>query len=458
MSFFSLKFLLFFALVLLLLHKARSAKCQQVILLVASFIFYAAWDWRLLSLLIGVSLVVWQAAKHVADTQKALLAGVGIPLLSLGLCKYLGFFYESFITLLGMSSTGTLQLILPLGISFYTFLAISYILDVYHKKISAEKSWMTVMLYISFFPTITSGPITKARNLMGQFKAVKQITKENLTVGLQIFVLGCLKKFVLADNLGIFVDDVYHAPLAFDSTTVWLAVLSYSLQLYFDFAGYSDMAIGTARAMGFRLSENFNMPYLAQNISEFWKRWHISLSAWLQEYLYIALGGSRCSQWKIYRNLMLTMTICGLWHGAAWNFVLWGVLHGLLLCGYRIYKNTLGKQIHIPVPIKVILTAMTVSFCWVFFRSPSMTCTEEIFYRLFLWNDFGIHQMFVYTWIALFLLIMVAVYSACFNDWQGWSPIMDIAQPTRFFVFCLEIYFLLGLMYTGSNPFVYASF
>lgn len=458
MSFFSLKFLIFFLLVLLLLHKARSAGWQQVILLVASFVFYGFWDWRLLSLLIVVSFVVWQAAKNAVESKRALLAGVAIPLLSLGMCKYLGFFYDSFIALLGMSSSSTLHIILPLGISFYTFLAISYLLDVYHGKIPAEKSWLTVMLYISFFPTVTSGPITKARDLVGQFKVVKQITRDNLTVGLQIFVLGCLKKFVLADNVGVFVDDVYNAPLAFDSATVLLAVLGYSLQLYFDFAGYSDMAIGIARAMGFKLSENFNMPYLAKNISEFWKRWHISLSAWLQEYLYIALGGSRCSQWKIYRNLMLTMSICGLWHGAAWNFVLWGGLHGLLLCGHRIYKNTLGKQIKIPAPLKVFLTSITVSFCWVFFRSPSMACTGEIFYRLFVWENFGVHQMFVYAWVALLLLLAVAVYSAWFNNWQGLAPIMDITQPKGFFCFCLEICLLLGLMYTGSNPFVYASF
>ena len=458
MSFFSLKFLIFFLLILLLLHKARSAEWQQVILLVAGFVFYGFWDWRLLSLLIAVSLVVWQAAKYAVESKRALLAGVTIPLLSLGVCKYLGFFYDSFIALLGLSSSGTLQIILPLGISFYTFLAISYLLDVYHGKIPAEKSWLTVMLYISFFPTVTSGPITKARDLVGQFKVVKPIMRDNLTVGLQIFVLGCLKKFVLADNVGVFVDDVYNAPLAFDSATVWLAVLGYSLQLYFDFAGYSDMAIGIARAMGFKLSENFNMPYLAKNISEFWKRWHISLSAWLQEYLYIALGGSRCSQWKIYRNLMLTMSICGLWHGAAWNFVLWGVLHGLLLCGHRVYKNTLGQQINMPAPLKVFLTFMTVSFCWVFFRSPSMTCTGEIFYRLLVWDNFGVQQMFVYAWLALFILLAVGVYSARFNDWQGMVPIIDITQPQGFFVLCLEIFFLLGLMYTGSNPFVYAAF
>ena len=458
MSFFSIKFLLFFAVVLLLLWKIQAVKCQQLILLAASFIFYACWDWRLLTLLIAMSLTVWQAAKYVSTSRMALLAGVTVPLIALGVCKYLGFFYDNFAALLGLNHSGTLEIILPLGISFYTFLSLSYIFDVYHKKIPAEASPLPVMLYISFFPTVTSGPITKARDLLGQFKLIRQITGENLTAGLQIFVMGCLKKFVLADNLGVFVDDVYTAPLAFDSATVWLAVIAYAMQLYFDFAGYSDMAIGIARAMGFKLSENFNMPYLAQNISEFWKRWHISLSSWLQEYLYIALGGSRCSQVKIYRNLMLTMTICGLWHGADWNFILWGVLHGLLLCGYRVYRNTWGQNMNLPSPVKVLMTSFAVTLCWIFFRSPDMTCTGEIFYRLFVWENFGVQQMYVHAWIGIILLVIMSIYAAKYNAWQGPYLIMDIKRPTRFFVFCMELFFLFGLMYTGSNPFVYASF
>ena len=458
MSFFSVKFLLFFSVVLLLLHKTRSLRVQQVILLLASCAFYALWDVRLLALLMTVAAVVWQAAKFVRESKAALYLGVGLPLLNLGVCKYLNFFRENFSALLGISADGSLSIILPLGISFYTFLALSYLLDVYHQKIDAERDFVTVALYVSFFPTVVSGPITKARDLLGQFRVMKRITAANLQAGGQIFLWGCLKKFVLADHLAVFVDDVYNAPLAFDSATVWLAVIAYAMQLYLDFAGYSDMAIGLARCMGFTLSENFNLPYMAKNISEFWKRWHISLSAWLQEYLYFALGGSRCGAIKIYRNLFLTMLICGLWHGAAWNFILWGGLHGLLLCGHRLYKNTLGGMIELPQPLKIGLTALAATLCWVFFRSPDLTCAGEIFYRLFAWEDFGVNQMYVYAWLTIFILLMVSLYAAKFNNTQGLVPLMDITRPTRFFLFCLEIFLLFGWMYTGHNPFVYANF
>lgn len=458
MNFFSINFLLFFVVVLFILRTVSSGGGQKYILFFACMIFYAAWDWRFLTLLLGVSLVVWWAAKHVDHSRKALFIGLLIPLLSLGICKYLGFFYENLVYLLGLNYSGTLQMILPLGISFYTFLAISYLLDVYHGKITAENSFVTVALYISFFPTVISGPVTKARDMLGQFNDVKKITWDNLQSGLQIFIFGCLKKFVLADHLGVFVDDVYNAPLAFDSSTVWLAVVAYSLQLYFDFSGYSDMAIGIARAMGFKLSENFNLPYLAQNVSEFWKRWHISLSSWLQEYLYFALGGSRCSKCKTYRNLLVTMTVCGLWHGAAWNFVLWGLLHGVLLCVYRELKNIFGEQINFPATVKVAVTFLAVSFCWVLFRAPDMNCAGEIFYRCFIWENFGVQQMYVYAWLAVVLLIIISVYAAKYNAWQGWRPVMDIAKPSRFFVFCLEAILLFSLMYIGNNPFVYATF
>ena len=458
MNFFSLKFLLFFLLVLLLLYKVQSINKQKWILLGASIGFYASWDWRLVSLLLGVSFVVWQMAKHVLYSKKALWIGLIIPLISLGICKYLNFFIESFAAVWGITYSGAIQIILPLGISFYTFLALSYILDVYHRKIPAEDSFVTVALYVSFFPTVISGPVTKARDILGQFNTQKKITGENLRGGLQIFVSGCLKKFVLADNLGVFVDDVYNAPLAFDSATVWLAVIAYSLQLYFDFSGYSDMAIGIAKAMGFNLSENFNLPYLAKNISEFWKRWHISLSSWLQEYLYFALGGSRCSKLKIYRNLMITMTVCGLWHGAAWTFVLWGVVHGLLLCGYRLWKEIFGDRLRLPSIIKVGVTFIAVSFCWVLFRAPDLSYAGDIFYRLFIWETFGVQQMYVYAWLSIVILAIISLYAVKYNDWQGKRLVMDITSPERFFVFCLEVIFLLSLMYTGSNPFVYATF
>lgn len=458
MNFLSIKFLLFFTILLLFYYRARQTKHQQAVLLIASYLFYAFWDWKFLALLLVVSLSVWQTAKHLHDSHFSLPLGLGIPLLSLGICKYLNFFLDSFYALIGSAPAHTWSLMLPLGISFYTFLAISYLLDVYHGKIPAEESFPVVALYISFFPAVVSGPITKARNLIGQFHEARTVRWENLQIGIQLFIMGCLKKSVLADRIGVLVDDVYGAPLAFDSATVWLAVIGYSLQLYFDFAGYSDMAIGCARCLGFTLSENFNLPYIAKNISEFWKRWHISLSTWFQEYLYIPLGGSRFGTLKTYRNLLITMLICGLWHGAAWNFVLWGLIHGCLLCLYHFYAPFFGKNIQLPAILKILGTYLAVTLCWVFFRGTDMQNITDIFYRLFVWESFGVHQMYVYTWLSIILLIAVSLYSTYRNGRNGLIPNMDIRKPSRFFVLWLEIFILFGLMYTGSNPFVYASF
>ena len=458
MRFFPFIFFAFLLVLLPLSHWIHDIKRKNIVLLFFNYLFYAWWDWHFLFLLILVSFVVYYASKHIQDNHFALPLGLGIPLLSLGICKYFNFFLDSFYALIGFAPSHTWNFILPLGISFYTFLAISYFLDVYYGKIPAEKNFLIVALYIGFFPTVVSGPITKARNIIGQFHEERNIKWDNLQIGIQRFIMGCLKKSVLADRIGVFVDGVYSAPLAFDSATVWLAVVGYSLQLYFDFAGYSDMAIGCARCLGFTLSENFNLPYIAKNVSEFWKRWHISLSAWFQEYFYIPLGGSRFGTLKTCRNLMITMLICGLWHGAAWNFVFWGGTHGALLCMYHFYKTSSMNTIQIPAILKIIVTYVSVALCWIFFRAADMQTIKDVFYRLFVWESFGVHQMYVYAWFAIVLLFAVSIYSAYRNECNGLIPNMDIRKPSRFFILWLEIFVLLGLMCTGNNPFVYASF
>ena len=454
-----LYFILFFLVIPVLLYRTKKIKKQQIILLVASYLFYSLWDWRFMSLLVVMAIVIWQTAKYVQQSRTCLAFGVGGPLLTLGVCKYWGFFADTYVNFFGGNiDLSTLNVILPLGISFYTFMAISYVLDVYHGKIAAESRFIPVALYISFFPTVVSGPITKARDIIGQFNEVKRFSWENMQVGWQIFIMGCLKKFLLADYLAVFVEDVYHAPLAFDSATVWLAVLSYSLQLYLDFSGYSDMAIGCGRVMGFRLAENFNLPYIAKNVGEFWKRWHISLSSWLQEYLYFSLGGNRCSNINVYRNLILTMLVCGLWHGSSLNYLLWGVIHGIFLCVHRVYKNGIAKRIHTPVIIKILVTFLLVSLIWVFLRGTDIQNTGDIFYRLFFWESAGISQMYVYSWIAIVLVLAVSVYSYRWNNGQGLVLHMDISKPVYFFLFWLEIFILLDFMYVGSHPFIYAAY
>ena len=457
MNFFSLKFLVFFLAVAAVLKNTGTLKNRNIVLLLSSYIFYGFWDIRFLALLVLVSAAVYFGALY-KENKAVFFAGIIIPLGSLGIFKYFNFFSQTFSDLLGINDFVTLNIILPLGISFYVFLAISYILDVYNDKIPCERNFVNVLLYISFFPTIVSGPITKARMLLPQIQTYHPIRMDCIYIGIQFFLIGCIKKFVLADNMGVLVDEVYKTPLAFDSLTVWLAVITYSFQLYLDFSGYSDMAIGCAKCLGFKLAENFNMPYLAKNINEFWKRWHISLSSWLQEYLYFSLGGSRCGRIKTYCNLMLTMLICGLWHGAAWNFILWGGIHGLLLLGHKFFQEAFGTRMILPSVLKVFLTFLSVTICWIFFRAEDLANAVQILQRMWIIDMNHLNHVYVWGLIGIVFMMLISIYAVYKLDWNGKRPVYDITSGKGFFIFCLELYLLFGLCYTGNNPFVYAAF
>lgn len=454
MNMFSLAFICLWTAVLILLKYSHTAKMQNKILLLASILFYANWDARFLLLLAFIIFTAYYAALNIKK-RLSLYLGIGVPLLVLGIFKYLDFGLQSFCLLTGLSPTPALNIILPLGISFYIFLAISYVLDVYKGKIAAKTDFISVALYISFFPTIVSGPITKGRDLLPQLENARQVTMYNFSCGVQRFVIGCIKKFVIADNLAIFVNAVYAAPAAYDTPTVWLAVISFSLQLYFDFAGYSDMAIGVARTIGIKLSENFNLPYISKNISEFWKRWHISLSSFLQEYLYFSLGGSRRGKIRTYVNLILTMSICGIWHGAGLNFILWGFIHGILLCIHHLYRESWGRYIKIPAAVNIFITFFSVTIVWIFFRATSFANALEIFTRLFVINTNAIYHPYILSLVAIFILLAASIYTVYHPTKKARFP---LNTPLGFFVLIFELYILFGLRCGGNTPFVYANF
>lgn len=229
-------------------------------------------------------------------------------------------------------------------------------------------------------------------------------------------------------------------------------------QLYFDFAGYSDMAIGVARTFGITLSENFNLPYVAKNISEFWKRWHISLSSFLQEYLYFSLGGSRCGTIRTYVNLILTMSICGLWHGAGITFILWGFIHGILLCIHHFYRESIGKHIKLPAIVNILLTFFSATFCWIFFRATSFENALSVYHRLFLVDMDAMYYPYIISFVAIGILFLVSVYTICCRNGKNDFAIVNLATPQGFFFVVLEIYVLLGLRCGGNVPFVYANF
>jgi alginate O-acetyltransferase complex protein AlgI len=295
MTFSSISFFIFFTIVIfsMLITSIKifsKQKLRHTILLIASYIFYGWWDWRFCSLMFVLTVVAYISAIQLDKqprNKSYLFLGVVVPLVILGIFKYFNFFVSSFVGLFGIHNVSSLNIILPVGISFYTFQSLSYTIDVYRKKLKAEKSFIRLALYISFFPQLVAGLIVRASNFLPQLEEDRNINLNNFRIGIQIFSFGLFKKIVIADWLSVFVDDVFRTPDAFHAISLILAVIAYSIQIYFDFSGYSDMAIGCAKCLGYDFVRNFNLPYISRNITEFWRRWHISLSSWLKEYLYI---------------------------------------------------------------------------------------------------------------------------------------------------------------------------
>ena len=479
MSFTSISFFVLFASVcalLLLLNCKwiRSHISEQTalwtkhgILLVASYIFYGWWDYRFCFLMGILSVIAWLSAKMIAENKFRkvfVVVGIAVPLIVLGFFKYFNFFVSSFAQAFRIQSTGALNIILPVGISFYTFQSMSYTIDVLRGSIK-KHNLMEVALYISFFPQLVAGPIVKASDFMPQLKTYRPLQLENFHKGIQIFVFGLIKKMVIADNLSVFVDDVFEKPLAFSSITVVLAVISYSIQIYCDFSGYSDMAIGAARCLGYDFKPNFNMPYISKNVTEFWKRWHISLSGWLQEYLYIPLGGSRKGTARRYINLLITMVLGGLWHGANYTFVAWGALHGAALCIHKLFMQwRKGKAASlIGSMLSVTVTYGFVCICWVFFRAPDFQVALDVLSKMFVWTS-GITQIFSWSVISI---LAVVVCSLCAyvrakksgkTSTGGYYPIVDLGTISGLFWFFLAVMLTLALAYTNANPFIYFQF
>lgn len=306
---------------------------SNMVLLIASYLFVIYVDWRFAVVLLALTLMTWLCAKKM----KLIPLGIILSLCALAVFKYTNFFMESFAKLIG-NDFNALNIILPLGISFYTFSAISYMVDVKREKVAAQ-GLLNVALYLSFFPKLTSGPIQRSGDFIKQANCRREIGVKSFSPGIQIFVFGLFKKIVLADRLSVFVNQVFATPNAFGSFTLFLGAIAYALQIYLDFSGYSDMAIGVAKILGFDFPRNFNIPYIAHNVTELWKRWHMTLSSWLMEYLYIPLGGSRKGKVRTYINLILTMVIGGIWHGANWTYIIWGLLHGVTLAVHKVWMT-----------------------------------------------------------------------------------------------------------------------
>lgn len=378
---------------------ARAHRVRLLFLVAASYVFYAHWDYRFLPLIWGSSTIDWWLGRAIGrsvDPRRRKLWLIGTVVVNLGVLgffKYFNFGIDNARALadaLGFHlPESTLRIALPVGISFFTFESMSYVIDVYRRQLEPHESYLEYLGFVAFFPHLVAGPIIRPRDLLPQLAAPARVNPEEMSDGLFLIATGLLKKVAIGDTLAInLVDRVFDAPLQFSALENYLAVVAYALQIYCDFSGYTDIAIGSAQLLGIRFPINFNAPYQATNIADFWHRWHISLSTWLRDYLYISLGGNRKGGFRTYVNLMLTMLLGGLWHGANWTFVVWGGIHGAALGATRAIERWRGKRPALAErgralrALSVVLTFHLVCVAWIFFRAETFGKAALIFSRM----------------------------------------------------------------------------
>lgn len=406
----------------------RNLKLQNLFILAASYFFYAWWDWRFLSLIIFSSFTdyligIGLSLHKTQSTRKLLLfLSIFVNIGLLGIFKYFNFFIDSFVQAFSLNGEITsrfgISLVLPVGISFYTFQTLSYTIDVYRRRISHTKDIIAFFAFVGFFPQLVAGPIERASNLLPQFTENRKFDYQEATDGLRQILWGLFKKVVIADNCALFVNDIFTNYTSFPGTTLFLGGLFFAFQIYGDFSGYSDIAIGTARLFGFSLMRNFAYPYFSRDIAEFWRRWHISLTTWFKDYLYIPLGGSRVTSWLKIRNILLVFIISGLWHGANWTFIVWGILNALyflpLLLSQSHRKNldnpAKGKWIpSLSEFVRIAITFLLTVFAWIVFRAENIHHALNYYMKMF--SSFGLiipdSSAHVLPYTTFFILILI---------------------------------------------------
>ena len=465
MAFDSITFALFLPLVFLTywaLHKYR--RWQNVLLLAASYVFYGWWDWRFLGLILLTTCSAYTCALWVerwrlqGQSRRAATANAANCVLNLGvlgLFKYYDFFATSFNRMMGQVGLSAdwplLHLVLPVGISFYTFQALSYTIDVYRGDVRAERDWIGFATYIAFFPQLVAGPIERAHRMLPQFAAPRSFSSEEAVLGCRLLLWGFVKKVVVADNCAPIVEQIFANPESSGGSALLYGTVLFAFQIYADFSGYSDIAIGAARLFGIRLSTNFDNPYFATSIPDFWRRWHISLTSWFRDYVYIPLGGSRKGRERTFVNTVAVFSLSGLWHGANWTFVLWGFYHGLLFLPWCMgwLKRTKGPDTRSfleRVPA-MLLTFLLVCIGWVLFRADSISMAGTCLWRMVSHMDLSFMQYSksIVVFIALMLLA----------EW--WH----MPWPRRRWMRWAIYYLLIGLMLwkaTASTQFIYFQF
>jgi len=436
----------------------KNTRLRLPLLLAASYFFYACFNPLYPILILYSSLVdyaVVTAMERWGRSRIWLLISIVNNLGLLSFFKYGAFITDNINALLSWLGIPYIVpqpgILLPVGLSFYTFQSMTYTIEYYRGNIEREKNFLTYAAFVSFFPRLVAGPIERAKNLLPQLRRTPEVAPRDIADGLSLFVVGLFKKIALADYLALYVDKVYGAPEQYQSPALILATFLFCWQVYFDFSGYTDMARGIARMMGVRLMLNFNNPYLATGLGEFWQRWHISLSSWFKDYVYIPLGGNRKGRFNTYRNMFLTMVISGLWHGAAWTFVIWGVVHALGRCVTRELETTSFYQQKVPRIVKQLLVFGFVTFAWIFFRAESITDARLIVARIF---SSGAADPYC-PLLALALTFAVWLYQFVCE-----SRLRRLLEPraVRIAIIILMILYMAIFAASSEKPFIYQQF
>ena len=527
MIFNSLPFFIFIG-IFLPLYFTLKGRTRLLLTLFGSYFFYGWWDYRFLSLVLFSTLIDYFVGLKLENEEspegrkRLLLTSMVVNLGFLGFFKYFNFFQESFISMMndmGMQAhPSTLNILLPVGISFYTFQSMSYTIDVYWKKIKVERDFIRFATFISFFPQLVAGPIVRASDFLPQFQKDRTFSWQRLISGSGQMLWGFFKKIVIADSLAPFVDQCFQAPEGFSSLHLLIGIIFYSFQIYCDFSGYSDIAIGLARVMGFDFPDNFRTPYFSKNFSEFWQRWHISLSSWLKDYLYIPLGGSRggsfgsiffivlplfllsifwAGNWTTaliylsilaavslatayymrrseknkvkaftYMNNMVTMLLGGLWHGASWAFYFWGFLHGMYLIAQRFLGRPFGKlmtALHFPKPmqqgIDILIVYSFTCLAWIFFRAPDFDVAAAYIQGIASLENFTFGSIVNKFWVLKgFIIIGMLLFVEITNFKFNYSQLIQTSPAFRVVSFVIVLWAIAFFGSFGANAFIYFQF
>jgi len=454
----------------------KQLKYQNLLLVVASYVFYGWWDWRFLTLILFSTIVdyavglAFSKQENYSKRKILLWISIIINLSFLGFFKYFNFFVDNFVQAFSFFGKeiqpNTLNIILPVGISFYTFQTLSYTIDVYKRNLEPTRNFISFAAFVSFFPQLVAGPIERASNLLPQFYIKRQFNYNKAVDGLRQILWGLFKKVVIADNCANVANAIFEGYESYSASTLLLGAVFFTFQIYGDFSGYSDIAIGTSRLFGFDLKQNFAFPYFSRDIAEFWRRWHISLSTWFRDYIYIPFGGSRGTKWNQIRNVFIIFIVSGFWHGANWTFIIWGALNAiyflplLLLNKNRLNTNVVAEYSNLPSIKELLQIGLTFSLtviAWIFFRAESVSMALHFLYRTANSSLFTIPQIRP-TDLLIFLLIFITIEWAGRRDFYAIERLwFKYPKPIRLFVY-YTIAMMIFLYGGRTQEFIYFQF